>query len=116
MTNLKVTDNGDKTLTASYDLRNGDENTEVSLQWYRIPVGDPASKAVTIDGAVDAALNVDGLEANEIYCVATVTAGDRELGTVQSNTVAVGMDYYQYYDILSDSPEFTLYRKSGHGL
>ena len=113
VSNMKVTDNGDGTLTASYDLRNGDENTEVTLQWYRIPVGDPDSKAAPIEGENKETLNTSGLEANKVYCVASVKYGDRDLEPVKSNTVEVGMDYYQYYDITVDSPEFTFTGTAG---
>ena len=32
---------------------------------------------------------------------------------MKSNTVEVGMDYYQYYDITVDSPEFTFTGTAG---
>ncbi len=102
-----VTGNGENQLKVDYSLRNGDENTKVNLQWYRIAVGDPDSKAQQIAGATSDVLNTSGLAANEVYCVATMVADGVEKATAKSNTVAVGADSYQYYDIVDDSDAFT---------
>lgn len=106
LVNFKVSELNKDELKASYHVQNADEGTEVKLQWYRVAVGDPDSKAQAIEGANGEVLNSSGLEANKVYCMATLVIGGVDRQTVKSNAVEIGQESYRYYDILDDSDSF----------
>lgn len=103
--NIAVTENEDN-LKVSYDLRNADDTVKTKIQWYRVAVGDPDSKAQQIDGAKDVVLSKVGLEANKVYCTVTLEINGTEMEPVKSNSIEIGANSYQYYDILMDADEF----------
>lgn len=107
LTNVTIDETGKEQLSVSYDLRNAGEDTEVRLQWYRIAVGDPQSKARKLEGENSQMLDISGLNANKVYCTASLVNAGNAGEAVKSNEVVIGADSYQYYDILDDSPLFT---------
>ena len=106
LVNLKISAVNEEELKVSYHVQNESEATEVKLQWYRVAAGDPDSKAQVIEGAENDILNIKGLEANKVYCKATLLIDGKERQTVKSNGIEIGQDSYRYYDILDDSDEF----------
>ena len=104
--NIAVEEDGGKRLTVSYDLYHLPEDASVKLQWYQVREGDPVSKAVPIEGAVQESLDAQGLEASRIFCRITVEQGESELQSADSETVEIGSGTWKYYDVSSDSPEF----------
>ncbi|HCT92525.1 MAG TPA: hypothetical protein DF613_14280 [Lachnospiraceae bacterium] len=104
LSRVRVSEAEEGTLKVDYDLRNADDGMEVSLQWYKVRVGDPDSKRQAIEGATKAALSTDGQEGNRISCVVSLKQGDVEMASAASNSVQVGD--CRYHDIVKDSNEF----------
>ena len=103
LTNVTIQVMENQLLKVAYDVRNGSDETEVELQWYRVPVGDPDSKAQIIEGENGEILDVSRLAANRVYCTATLKTAGSSPAPVKSNILEVGEEEYQYYDIQADS-------------
>lgn len=103
LTNVTIQAMENQLLKVAYDVRNWSDETEVELQWYRVPVGDPDSKAQIIEGENGEILDVSRLAANRVYCTATLKTAGSSPAPVKSNILEVGEEEYQYYDIQADS-------------
>lgn len=104
---VAVSEDGEDQLRVTYDMRHAGDHAEVKLQWYRLAVGDPDSKAIPIEGAVGETLNAAGMQGNKVFCKVSMLMDGEEYATVKSNSIEVGGDAYRYYDILADSDLFT---------
>ncbi|MBC8547562.1 FIVAR domain-containing protein [Clostridiaceae bacterium NSJ-31] len=113
VSNVVVAEGENNELSVSYELKNPTEDTAVELQWYRVPVGDPDSKAQAIEGATGATLDASGLSANKVYCTVTLKEGDVSGSTVKSNAVEIGKNLFRYVDIVEDSTLFTFEGEKG---
>lgn len=103
---IELVKDGANTLRAEYELQNDDGSAQVKLQWYRMAEGDPEGKVQLLEETGEV-LDLNGLEANRVYCVATLIREGREDQTIKSNEVLVGEKAFTYYDITDDSDLFT---------
>ena len=107
LSRVRVTEEKDGTLKASYGLRDETAQTKVKLQWYRVRIGDPDSKKQLIEGVTGETCPTKGWEANRIFCTVSLEEDGNELASVNSNVVEVGKGTYRYRDILTGLEEFT---------
>lgn len=110
---FRISLEGENQARASYQLMNGAEGDQVTLQWYRVAVGDPDSKAQKLEGETAEILNVAALNANKVYCEATLVHEGVSGKPVRSNEIFVGEDTYSYVDITADSDLFTFEGEKG---
>ena len=113
LNNLTVAESGKNQVKVTYDLSNADENTEIRLQWYKTAVGDPESKAQPLKGEESEVLNVSGLKAYRVYCMAVPVVNGIEGEPKKSNEIAVDAEAYTFYDIAADSGQFTFEGEKG---
>ncbi|MGN0277698.1 MAG: glycoside hydrolase family 2 TIM barrel-domain containing protein [Hominisplanchenecus sp.] len=106
LSGLKLAQVSKDEVKAVYELRNGDEKTEVKLQWYRLAVGDPDSKVQLLEGENGETLNISDMKAYRVYYTAALLEDGQEVDIQKSSEMVIGEDSYTYYDILADSELF----------
>ena len=111
--NLTVVESGKDQVKVTYDLSNSDENTEIRFQWYQTAVGDPESKAELLEGENSEILDVSGLKAYRVYCMAVPVVNGIEEEPRKSNEITVDAGACTFYDIAADSGQFTFEGEKG---
>ena len=111
--NLTVVESGKDQVKVMYDLSNSDENTEIRFQWYQTAVGDPESKAELLEGENSEILDVSGLKAYRVYCMAVPVVNGIEEEPRKSNEITVDAEACTFYDIAADSGQFIFEGEKG---